>query len=308
MPVMEMEITEIASGLEFPEGPVWMPDGTVLCVELKRRTVDRVHPDGTVEVIAEPGGSPNGLAIGPDGAGYVCNSGGWAFHEIMGMTVTETLQPADYSGGRIERVDLDTGAVSVLYTECDGKPLKGPNDLVFDAAGGMWFTDHGKIRARERDHGGVYYAAPDGSRISEVIYPLESPNGIGLSPDGDRVYVAETHTGRVYWWPVEGPGVVGRPSPIGPGGMLLAGLPGMQLLDSLAVDSAGNVVVGTIVNGGLTGIGPEGEPVEHVALADLLVTNVCFGGDELRTAFVTCSGTGKLVSLEWPRPGLRLAF
>ena len=184
----------------------------------------------------------------------------------------------------------------------------GPNDLVFDTAGGMWFTDHGKIRARERDHGGVYYAAPDGSQIREVIYPIESPNGVGLSPDGDRLYVAETHTGRVYWWPVEGAGAVGKPMPIGHGVTLLAGLPGMQLLDSLAVDSAGNVVVGTLVNGGLTVISPEGDPVEHVALPDLLVTNVCFGGDDLRTAFVTCSGTGKLVSFAWPRPGLRLAF
>ncbi len=79
----------------------------------------------------------------------------------------------------------------------------------------MWFTDHGKVRARERDHGGIYYAAPDGSSIREVIYPLESPNGVGLSPDGDRLYVAETHTGRVYWWPVEGPGGVGKPNPLG---------------------------------------------------------------------------------------------
>jgi len=302
------EITEIATGLEFPEGPVWCEDGTVLCVELKRRTVDRVHPDGRVETVAEPGGSPNGLAIGPDGAAYVCNSGGWAFQEVMGLTITELVEPGDYSGGRIERVDLDTGTVTVLYRECDGHPLKGPNDLVFDAAGGMWFTDHGKIRARERDHGGIYYAAPDGSSITEVVYPLESPNGIGLSPEGDRVYVAETHTGRVYWWPVEAPGVVGRMSPVGAGGLLLAGLPGLQLFDSLAVDSAGNVVVGTLVNGGLTVISPDGEHVEHVAIPDVLVTNVCFGGSELRTAFVTCSGTGKLVSMPWPRPGLRLAF
>jgi gluconolactonase len=152
------EVTEVATGLQFPEGPVWMPDGTVLCVELKRRTVDRIHPDGRIETIATPGGSPNGLAIGPDGAAYVCNSGGWDFVDIMGMTVTSTLQPSDYSGGRIERVDLDTGGVRVLYTECDGHPLMGPNDLVFDAAGGMWFTDHGKIRDRDRDEGGVYYA------------------------------------------------------------------------------------------------------------------------------------------------------
>jgi gluconolactonase len=90
--------------------------------------------------------------------------------------------------------------------------------------------------------------------------------------------------------------------------MLLHGLAGMQLLDSLAVDSAGNVVVGTLVNGGLTVISPEGEVIDFVALADVMVTNVCFGGDDLRTAFATLSGTGKLVSLPWPRPGLQLAF
>ena len=305
---MEPEITEIASGLEFPEGPVWMDDGTLLCVELKRRTVDRIHPDGRVETVAEPGGSPNGLAIGPDGAAYVCNSGGWGFTEVMGLIITDLHQPDDYSGGRIERVDLATGEVTVLYGECDGNPLMGPNDLVFDRDGGMWFTDHGKIRPRERDHGGVYYATSDGSSITEVIHPLESPNGIGLSPEGDRLYVAETHTGRVYWWPIEGPGRVGKASPLGGGGMLLAGLPGLQLLDSLAVDGEGNVVVGTLVNGGLTSISPDGETIEHVPIPDPLVTNVCFGGPDLRTAYVTCSGTGRLVSLPWPRPGLRLAF
>lgn len=304
----EPTITEIATGLQFPEGPVWMPDGTVLCVELARGTVDRVHGDGTIETVAEPGGSPNGLAIGPDGAAYVCNSGGWDFHEVMGMLITRMNQPDHYSGGRVERVDLATGAVTVLYTECDGNPLMGPNDLVFDAQGGMWFTDHGKVRARERDHGGVYYATPDGSSITEVIYPLESPNGIGLSPGGDRVYVAETHTGRVFWWPIEGPGQVGKPMPVGHGGVLLAGLPGHQLLDSLAVDSAGNVVVGTLVNGGLTVMPADGSEPEHVPLPDIMVTNVCFGGDGLRTAFCTFSGTGKLASIPWPRPGLALAF
>ncbi|HEX5616660.1 MAG TPA: SMP-30/gluconolactonase/LRE family protein [Acidimicrobiia bacterium] len=300
--------TEIATGLQFPEGPVWTSDGSVLCVELQRRTVDRVHADGTVEVIATPGGSPNGLAIGPDGAGYVCNSGGWAFHEVMGITITETLQPDDYSGGRIERVDLDTGEVRVLYTECDGHPLKGPNDLVFDADGGMWFTDHGKIRARERDHGGVYYATPDGESITEVIYPLESPNGIGLSPDGGSLYVAETYTGRVYSWPVAGPGRVERPSPVGNGGVALCGLPGFQLFDSLAVDGAGNVVVATLVTGALTVISPAGEVLEQVPVGDLMATNVCFGGPDLTTAYVTASGSGRLLSVPWPRPGLALAF
>ena len=109
-------------------------------------------------------------------------------------------------------------------------------------------------------------------------------------------------------WPVEGPGVVGRPGLIGHRGNVLAGLPGMQLLDSLAVDSEGYVVVGTLVNGGLTVIAPDGSSVEHVPLPDLLVTNVCFGGEDLRTAYVTCSGTGTIHAIEWPRPGLRLNF
>ena len=63
-------------------------------------------------------------------------------------------------------------------------PLWGPNDLVFDAHGGFWFTDFGRNRDRARTRGAVYYALADGSRIEEAIYPLDSPNGIGLSPDG----------------------------------------------------------------------------------------------------------------------------
>lgn len=302
------ETTLVATGLFFPEGPVAMEDGTLLCVELGRRTVDRVYPDGRVEVVSENGGSPNGLAIGPDGAVYVCNSGGFAFFEFGDLKITSPHQPADYSGGRIERVDLATGDVKVLYAECDGHPLMGPNDLVFDTAGGMWFTDHGKIRERERDHGGVYYAAPDGSSIREVIYPLESPNGIGLSPDGNTLYVAETHTGRLWSFEITAPGEVARSGPARTGGTLLAGLPGFQLLDSLAVDGDGYVVVGTLVNGGLTIVSPDGSSVDHVALPDMMVTNVCFGGDHLRTAYVTCSATGTIMSMPWPRAGLKLAY
>ena len=223
------------------------------------------------------------------------------------FTIPNIELPAHHSGGRIERVDLATGEVKVLYTECDGHPLMGPNDIVFDAHGGMWFTDHGKIRERELDHGGVYYAQPDGSSIREVLFPLDSPNGIGLSPDGSRLYVAETHTGRVFAYTVTGPGEVARNegSALGP---LLCGLPGMQLFDSLGVDADGNVVVATLVTGALTVISPTGEVLDQVLLGDPMVTNVCFGGPDLRTAFSTLSATGRLVSFPWPRPGLKLNY
>jgi len=302
------EVREITSGLRFPEGPIALPDGTIVLVEIEAGRLTRVFRDGRKQIVAETGGGPNGAAIGPDGACYVCNNGGFAWHEI-GDRLFPGEQDESYSGGRIERVDLSTGAVEVLYRECGGHALRGPNDIVFDATGGFWFTDHGKTRARDRDRGGIYYAAPDGSHIAEVIYPLDGPNGIGLSPDGNWLYAAETFSGRVWAWKIGAPGQI---EPIkGPGrngGKLLAGLPGYQLLDSLAVDSAGYVCVATIVNGGITAIAPGGEEIVHVPLPDGLTTNVCFGGDDLRTAYATLSSTGRLVAFEWPRPGLRLAF
>jgi len=299
---------EIASGLQFPEGPIAMPDGSVLLVEIRRGTLTRVAPDGTTTVAAETGGGPNGAAIGPDGKVYVCNNGGFEWHDLGGLVVPGN-QPGNYIGGRIQRVDLATGRVEDVYTACDGRPLRGPNDLVFDAVGGFWFTDHGKLRERDRDRTGVFYARADGSLIREVVFPLDAPNGVGLSPDGKRLYVAETYTGRVWAWDVEAPGVIAGGFGLGPsGGSLLAGLPGFQLFDSLAVDGAGNVCVATLANGGITVISPDGNSIEHVPTGDPLTTNVCFGGPDLRTAYVTLSGTGRLVALDWPRPGLRLNY
>jgi gluconolactonase len=307
------DVRVLTDGLEFPEGPVALPDGDVLVTELKAGRITRVKPDGTKSVVAEVGGSANGLAIGPDGKGYVCNSGGFAFQDVgflVPQGVHHETQPPDYIGGRIQRIDLETGAVEDLYTECDGNRLTGPNDIVFDEAGGFWFTDHGKMRPRDADRGGLYYALPDGSSIKEVVFPLDAPNGVGLSPDGRKLYVAETHTGRVWQWDLSGPGEIVGGAGFGPGGgTLLAGLPGYQLLDSLAVDAEGNVVVATIISGGWSVISPEGE-VKLVALPpelfDPLPTNICFGGPDLRTAYLTSSATRRLLTCTWETPGTPL--
>ncbi len=301
-----MEIRELASGLKFPEGPVALDDGDVLLVEIARGTLTRVGAEGDVSVVAELGGGPNGAAFGPDGALYITNNGGcFSWDDVMGLTIPGAV-PSDWTGGSIQRVDMVSGDVSTLYTESTSGPLRAPNDLVFDGHGGFWFTDHGVRLDRSSDRTGIHYATADGSRCEEVVFPLDAPNGIGLSPDGARLYAAETHTGRVFWWALSGPGQIERDNPVGNGGHLLVGLPGLQLLDSLAVDGDGWVCVGTLVNGGITAISPDGATVEHVPLPDPLVTNVCFGGPDRRTAFATLSGTGALVSFEWPRQGLRL--
>jgi gluconolactonase len=307
MATLTPKITEVAAGLRFPEGPVAMPDGSVVLVEIERRTLSRVTPGGQVQVIATLGGGPNGAAMGPGGKMYVTNNGGLKFVERPGR-LFPIAQADDYVTGSIQVVDLGSGKVETLYDACDGHRLRGPNDLVFDRAGGFWFTDLGKTRARDADRGAVYYAKADGSAITEAIFPLERPNGIGLSPDDRTLYVVETPTARCWAFTLSGPGQIESANGVyrGEKGRVVTGLGGYQMFDSLAVDAEGHVAVATLITGAISDIWPDGSRVDQYTLPDMMVTNVCFGGRDLRTAFATLSMGGTLVSFEWPRPGLPL--
>lgn len=302
----------VTTGLEFPEGPVALRDGSALLTEVRAGRLTRVDPDGKKRTCAETGGGPNGAAIGPDGAAYVCNNGGsrwakrpWPYPDPGAIDLL--LPVSGERGACIQRVRLDSGQVENVYSACGGEPLKRPNDIVFDAAGGFWFTDSGGGTARLRNATGVLYATPDGSRIEEVIHPLEMPNGIGLSPDGRTLYIAETRTRRLWACSLARPGQVKSRrvlATIPSGGPLNVGG-----CDSLCVDAQGNVIVATLGIGGVTVVSPEGEIVAHVPVHDPMTTNACFGGPELRTLFVTAGSTGRLVAFDaWPVPGLALAF
>jgi gluconolactonase len=301
-----MDFHVVAEGLQFPEGPIAMADGSVLVVEIRRQTLTRVLPDGRQEIVAELGGGPNGAAIGPDGAVYVCNNGGFEWHEAGGILVPGH-RPADYVGGSIQRVELETGKVSTLYDHCHGSPLRGPNDLVFDRAGGFWFSDHGKSTPEHRDHGALYYATADGARITCARAELTAPNGVGLSPDEAVLYMADTTTGRLWAFDIASPGQLAPPPAPWQPGRVIATLPGFQLLDSLKVEAGGKVCVGTIINGGVTVFDPIGS-VEHVALPELAITNLCFGGADRRDVWLTASSSGRLYKGRWPRPGLKLNY
>lgn len=297
-----MEI--LATDLAFPEGPIVLPDGSVILVEIKRGTLTRVWNDKS-EVIAEIGGGPNGAAFGPDGAIYITNNGGFEYHELGGFTIPGNAAK-DYAGGRIERVDLSSGKVERLYDSANGAKLSGPNDLVFDKAGGFWFTDLGKNYTRSTDRGGLYYAKPDGSLIKEAAYGYVGLNGVGLSPDERTVYAAETETARLFAFDITGEGEV-APSMLGPPGRVVATQSVHCYFDSLGVQANGDVCVATILNGGITTITPAGVS-SHVPLPDPLVTNIAFGGADMRDAYVTLSSSSKLVKARWPRPGLKLNF
>jgi len=301
-----MDIELICEGLQFPEGPIAMADGSIILVEIKSQTLSHITPDGKRTVIAECGGGPNGAAVGPDGAVYITNNGGsFSYHEQDGLLIPGATPPT-HKGGSIQRVDLRSGKVETLYTACEGRRLEGPNDIVFDKQGGFWFTDHGSTIEHGRMLGGLYYALPDGSKIVRWRDGLYSPNGVGLSPDETVVYVADTHLGRLWAFDVAEPGVLAPPQPFQPG-RVVCNLPGYQLLDSLAVEAGGKVCVATIINGGITAFDPDGS-TEHYPFPDILCTNIVFGGPDMQTAWVTASSTGKLYKARWPRPGLKLNY
>lgn len=310
--------TVVASGLRFPEGPIALADGSVLLVEIAAGRLTRIHPDGHTETAATPGAGPNGAAIGADGACYVCNNGGFGWRDENGELVPDG-RPAEYAGGRLERIDPETGQVQCLIDRTATAPLSGPNDLVVDAEGGIWFTDLGHIGLHEIQRGSVCYL-PAGSTLAKtVVAPMLTPNGIGLSPDGKTLYVAETITARVWAFDVCAPGELDigdfATRSLRPGRLLYASDCDCNF-DSLAVEADGNICVATIgVAGkeapggaGITVISPSGELVERVYLPDRGTTNLCFGGKDMRTAYITQSRTGKLLAMHWPRRGLALNF
>lgn len=283
-----MEI--VAEGLAFPEGPVVMADGSVIVVELAGGRITRCW-NGRKEVICEIGGGPNGAAIGPDGALYICNNGGLD---------TARFQNAHGPGaeGRIERVDLATGRFERLFDSCDGIKLEAPNDLVFDADGRLWFTDLGKSYDGIRTASGLFTCLTDGSSITAIDRHPVSYNGIGLSPDDSTVYCADTHQGRLYRYDrkVEaqrGQWVATAPGPVG--------------FDSLAVTAAGNICVATLFEGGITTITPDGQTAKR-DFDDRYTTNIAFGGADMQDAWITLASTGLLVKVHWDEPGLRLHF
>jgi gluconolactonase len=300
----------VASGLRFPEGPVVLADGSVVLCEIAAGRVSRIHPNGRHEVVAEMGGGPNGCAGGPDGVIYVCNDGGFSWFESGGRLLPGNRAP-DYSGGHIDRLDLKTGKAQILYHMVDGKPLSAPNDLVFDDRGGFWFTDTGARGARSQDYGGLYYAKSDGSLIREAVYPMNAPNGVALSPDGKVVYVALTYDRLVLAFPITGEGVVDRKPVSFLPGRPVATLPPGTLLDSMKAEADGTLCVAVALSvrgdSGLVRISPDGGKIELISGPEG-ITNIAFGGKNLRTAYITESITGRLLRTTWPAPGLKLNY
>lgn len=329
-----MEMRFVAEGLNFPGGPLVLPDGDVVVAEIGGALV-RIGRDGKRSPLADVGGSPTGTAFGPDGAIYVCNNGAArVVRERLpdGRTAYRPPHPGELApgiGGQIQRVTLD-GKVSTIHQSCEGRALMAPTGLVFDREGHFYFSDSGRFDGPVRDPGvsteskhlsvlrmagamtrnaagSVYYASADGRMIREVLHPLASPNGVALSPDETTLYVAESGTGRLWAFQVSAPGQLGKRRCLGvaPGARPL----NFSWCEGLAIDAEANVLTATVVNGGVTTFSSHGHQIEHVSTGDPFTTSMCFGGADRRTLFVTLGGSGRLVAYDaWPTRGHKPNF
>ena len=182
---------------------------------------------------------------------------------------------------------------------------------MFDRHGGLWFTDLGKRRARDMDVGAFYYIKPGMKEIVE---------GVLRHAAGQRHRAVAGREHRLRRGDADGAavGVRSRPAPgevrprdviyRGERGKPIAGLGGYQMFDSLAVEACGNICVATLISGCISVIAPDGTLVEQVPTGDRVTTNIAFGGPELKTAYITLSGKGELIAMDWARPGLPLNF
>ena len=303
-------IRVLATDLEFPEGPVVMPDGSVVLVEIRGRRLTRVWPDGRKQVVAEIPGGPNGAAIGPDGKCYICNNGGFSWiptaqHDHAGAAAATTISAAR-SSASICRAARSKPS----FDKCGEHPLRGPERSGVRQA---WRPLVLRSRQAPRPRHGcrrVLLLKPGMKEIVEGVHGMLPANGIGLSPDENTVYIAETPTARLWAYDISAPGTV-KPRDViyrGERGKPIAGLGGYQMFNSLAVEASGNVCVATLISGCISVIAPDGSIVEQVPTGDRVTTNIAFGGPELKTAYITLSGKGELIAMDWARPGLPLNF
>ncbi len=300
--------TVVATNLGAPEGPKYLADGSILICEMAYGHLSRILPGGKVETIADLGGSPNGAAIGPDGAAYVVNDGGLKFTPTGNGGWTPAGPSPNYIGGLVQRVDLKTGASRTLYKEVNGNPLSSPNDMVFDRSGGIWFSDAGATKARSKDFGGIYWCKPDGSEIREVVFGLIGPNGITLSPDGKTLYLALTQQRQVLSYQVEAPGVLKKGADGKPEATIFAALLGPASFDSMSMEEDGTLAVCSPQQGKIFFYTPDGKIRDEIYMGENGVTNVTFGGADRKTLYITLTRSGRVVSLPWKRAGLKPFF
>lgn len=300
-----MTLRCVASGLGFPEGPIVDDDGSVLVSEIANGRISRVRPDGAVETFAETGAGPTVWRACPTAGSSCARTAVPGSPSDRGRSTSTA--PCHCSCRRVlptnpspRNCRLSRARVRQLLTTTftsisdDELPLARPSDICVDAQGGFYVTDGFSVQGRSRSITGVLYGTPDG-QLSEIVYPLELPNGVALSPDGSKLYVAETRTRRIWQFEVLGPGRLGAArglATVPSGGPMNFGG-----ADGLCVAPDGTIIVATVGTGGVTAFSPDGQLLGAIAADDPMTTNVALSHDGC-SLFITLASSGRLVVVD----------
>ena len=253
------QVEKLAGGFSFTEGPASDAEGNVYFTDQPNDRIMKWSVDGQLSTFMEPCGRANGLCFDTEGFLWACAD---AKNELW-------------------RIDSEKN-VAVLVTAYQGKLLNGPNDVWVRPNGGAYFTDPFYKRPywdgrgeTEQDCEGVYYLAPDAKTLTRVAGGLEQPNGIIGTPDGKTLYVTDIRAKKTYKYTIQEDGALTEKTLFCEMGS-----------DGMTIDSAGNVY---LTGKGVFVFDKTGKQVEHIAVDEPWTANVCFGGKDMQTLFITAS-------------------
>jgi gluconolactonase len=250
------EVERLTDGLEFAEGPAADSEGNVFFTDQPNNRILIWGIDGLLSTFMQPSGRSNGLSFDRDGNLWAC---------------------ADEKN-ELWRID-PSGKPTVVVSSYNGKRLNGPNDVWIHPDGGLYFTDpfyrrnYWNHQKSEQDVQGVYYLGPDLKQLVRVVDDLRQPNGIIGTPDGKVLYIADIAGQKTYKYTIQPDGSLTHKA-------IFCSLGS----DGMTIDNRGNVY---LTGKGVTVFDPAGRQIEHIPVGAPWTANVCFGGEDRQTLFIT---------------------
>jgi gluconolactonase len=258
-------VVQLADGFAFTEGPASDAEGNVLFTDQPNDRILKWSIDGKLSTFKQPSGRSNGLCFDSEGRLWACAD---EKNELW------TIKP--------------DGSVEVVVKDFEGKLLNAPNDLWIRPDGGVYFSDpfyprdYWKRGPSEQSVEGVYYLPPDRSKLVRVVADLKQPNGLIGTPDGKTLYVADIRANKTYAYDIQADGSLANKR-------LFCELGS----DGMTIDNEGNVY---LTGQGVTVFNARGEKIKTIPVDAKWTANVCFGGKDRQTLFITSSD--KLMSLQ----------
>ncbi len=253
------KLEKLAGGFKFTEGPSCDKEGNVYFTDQPNNKILKWSVDGKLSTFLDPAGRTNGLCFDDKGKLWAC---------------------AD-ENNELWTIDVPSGQHEVIVADYQGKLLNGPNDVWIRPDGGVYFTDpyyqrdYWKRVATEQDQEATYYLTPDHKTLTRVTNDLKQPNGIIGTADGKTLYVSDIKANKTYAYDIQPDGSLTNKRLFCPLGS-----------DGMTIDDAGNIY---LTGKGVTVFDSNGEKIEHIDVPEDWTGNVCFGGRDMKTLFITAS-------------------